>query len=183
MALWAVNTLDKEGAHADVIVQAVKDKESSVRLTAIGILREYGSKNPGTALPPLLAAAKQKEDGGMRESALEGLGYFKLDPAVVLPILRSALDSDTWQVEFAAIRVAPKLGPAGKDLVGSLIELLKKSDNNAEKLEIVQALGEIGPAAKEAIPALTKALGRSQQAGGSPPLNDAVSNAIKKINK
>jgi RNA polymerase sigma factor (sigma-70 family) len=183
LALWALAILDKDGTHVSVIVEAAKDKRSSVRLTAIGILGEYGSKNPKTALPPLLAAAKQKEDGEMRESALEGLRHFKLDPAVVLPLLESALKDDNSRISKPAVMVVLELGPDAKGLVVNLIELLKRSEDPEERIITMRALGSIGPAAKDAIPALTKALQVNQQTGGSVQMRQEIEKAMLKINK
>jgi RNA polymerase sigma factor (sigma-70 family) len=183
LALWALATLDKDGTHASVIVQATKDKESSVRMTAIGILGEYGSKNPDAALPPLLAAAKQKDNWEIQECALRGLREFKPDPAVVLPIVQEALNTDNENVRHAAIGVVGRLGPDAKHFVGKLIELLKKWDNNAEQLAIVQALGEIGPAAKEAVPALIRVREEVEKVRGGGPLYGAINKALEKIQK
>jgi RNA polymerase sigma factor (sigma-70 family) len=182
LALWALARLDQDGTHASVIVQATKDKESNVRLTAIGILGEYGSKNPSAALPPLLAAAKQKVDWEIRESALQGLREFKLDPAVVLPILESALTDENSRIRKPAVMIVEKFGPKAKDLVGHLIDLLRSEDPE-EKLMTVRSLGAIGSAAKEAVPALSKVLHATRLAGGPTQLIVETEKVMAKINK
>ena len=69
------------------------------------------------------------------------------------------------------------MGPAAKEAVPVMIERLKKLGLPAERIAIIEGLGDIGPTAKEAVPHLqviaNNTLGMERQ---------AALTAIRKIN-
>ena len=76
----------------------------------------------------------------------------------------------------SARRAAIALGKIGPDAVPALIEALKDKDKEVHRLA-VYALGQIGPAAKDAVPAL-KALSETE-----PSVRRSVAKALKQIEK
>lgn len=87
-------------------------------------------------------------------SALEGLG----PPAEEeLPALKDLIASPDGEVAFWAITLLGRLEAKAAPAVPELIEALQTSPDLFVRQKAAWALGEIGPAAKEALPALEAA--------------------------
>lgn len=71
------------------------------------------------------------------------------------PILCRLLASQDKAVASDAARA---LGYIGKDATPEVVKMLKKLEQEAELINAVRALGQIGPGAKEAAPALAAAM-------------------------
>lgn len=79
-------------------------------------------------------------------------------PSAILPTLQRGLKDKNAEVRAAACRVIGLLGAKGKAAVTTLIDTLKDKELLVVMNAIV-ALGEIGPAAREAAPALLRLTG------------------------
>src|SRR5262249_20777303 len=88
------------------------------------------------------------------------------DPAAV-PVLVELLRDDHWEVRSSAAMVLARLGPASKPAIPLLIEIVQTESGTgwkrAAKADAVEALGAIGPEAREAAPALAPLLHQPDQ--------------------
>jgi HEAT repeat protein len=123
------------------------DLDGVVRSQAAGALAEMapGSKN---AIPALLKILRSNESGYQARAA-EGLAKFG---AEVVPTLIQLVPQP------GAVKALGLIGPAAKDAVPALTDMLKDRKNPWAIQNAVDALGRIGPAAKDAVPALTELL-------------------------
>jgi HEAT repeat protein len=121
------------------------------RVIAAGALAEIDPKNPN--IVPALGLALGDDMREVRASAAAALGRLGPGAKAALPALKKALNSQEEGQEDL-IKVLVQIGPAA---LPTLIELLE-----AEKPEIrcqaAAILGNMGPAARVAVPALRKAL-------------------------
>jgi len=139
-----------------VLAQALKDPDNNVRRNAVRplrrvVIRDRSSGDPATtkAVVGALADALKDPDAGVRRAAASSLGA--LGPVAVdaLPSLAATtMDSDPT-VRNATIEAMGRMGSAAA--VPVLVQALK--DPRTASLA-VRALGNMGPTAREAIPAL-----------------------------
>jgi HEAT repeat protein len=154
---YAVSGLGRIGAPPERAIPAIvavleKDESRSAALA----LGKFGSQ-AAPAIAPLTKALGYKQSL-TRASAAEALG--KIGPAArsAAPTLRMRLkDEDDYVRGFAARALWEVEGTASPELIDVLIALLK-----TEKIMLaIETLGEIGPRAEKALPAL-EAAGKSE---------------------
>jgi HEAT repeat protein len=133
------------------------------------------------AAVPALIKEMQDEDPRVRRTACYALG--KIGPAAseAIPTLQKNLTSDDKLLKLASIwallRIEVGDQPIQKMAIEPLTKALEESDRDLVKIEAARALGDIGPMAKEAVPALEKQVKESE----SPEVRTAASEALKKI--
>ena len=153
-ALPEIKPVEKEVVAA--LASTLNDKDVYVRTAAAGALGDVGPA-AGSAVPSLLTALKD-EDWGVVQSAAIALGEIGVSEPSVISGLSRALKNRAAHVQMAAAEALGKMPRAAAPAVGNLIAVL--SDNRAVQVarrNAAGALGAIGPAAKEAIPALKEA--------------------------
>ena len=135
-----------------------------------------------------LADQLKSPDAAVRARAAIALD--QLGPAAkpAIPALTTALADRNLNVRYWSAKVLRGFGPEAKGAVTALIAALKTFPGGSPALDgperyypdvrslAADALGAIGPAAKEAIPALKEAM-----ADKSPDVRDSATQAIKKI--
>jgi len=161
-----------------VLTKALRDPQNSV--AAARCLEEIGPKAK-QALVPLIAAMKEKgpppqlewlqalaalrpgdrlniglsrKENRLAEQAIRALGAIGPDAAPAVPALTEALGNADASVRIAAAAALWKIGNRSQTALAILTESVHGPRGN----EAAQGLGEIGPAAREAIPVLTAAL-------------------------
>lgn len=103
----------------------------------------------------VLRGALNDDDARVRLYAAEALWLIHRDAGLVVPILIDGLkEKDSAQ---QALMLVQELGPAAKDAVPALIDLVRGPDENLAA-QAASSLGRIGPEAKAAIPALIEIL-------------------------
>jgi len=134
------------------LMKMMKDHVMIVRMAAAVGLGGIGPK--ANEAIPLLAEAleSQDEDHNVKYRAAKALG--DIGPEAV-PALTKAVKNNQYFVRRISARALGNTGVAAA--VWPLIEALQDNDRNVRSIS-AQMLGEIGSNAKEAIPALTKAL-------------------------
>ncbi|NQT90763.1 MAG: HEAT repeat domain-containing protein, partial [Candidatus Omnitrophica bacterium] len=144
-----VGTAEKETVKK--LIEALKDKNDDVRRSAAEALGEIGS-DAKSAISALTEALKD-ENGDVRVYAAEALGEIGPAAKSAIPALTEALKDEGMYVRFSAAEALSKI----KSTISPLIEALKDKDWIVRVL-VAQTLGEMGPEAKDAIPALTEVL-------------------------
>jgi HEAT repeat protein len=170
IALCLSGSAARADAVDDLIAQ-LKDRDSDMRRGAAKRLAEMGA-DAKKAGPALVAAVKNDRDLFVRRFAAQALGAVGADPKTAVPPLAALLKEDSKELTEAAIT---SLGKMGADGVSALVEVVKKKDTSKKdknpkkgpvtpdrsaflRAKAVAALGEIGPEAKAAVPALIDAL-------------------------
>jgi len=139
-----------------VLAQALKDPDNNVRRNAVRplrrvVIRDRSSSDPATtrAVVTALVDALTDPDGAVRRATASSLGAIGPEAVDAIPALAAtAMDSDP-SVRNATIEALGRMGsPAA---VPVLVQALK--DPETASLA-VRALGNMGPTARGAIPAL-----------------------------
>jgi serine/threonine protein kinase/HEAT repeat protein/Tfp pilus assembly protein PilZ len=174
---WAAAALGGIGPEAREaipdLVGALKDESRFVRAAAAAALGAMGPSAKDVV--PDLVGALRDENANVRWRAAAALGEIGPEARAAIPALLSALEdrdvSTTDAVALALEKVIGKPEPSpqprpeppipeapGTADLGSLILSLTTDDDQSVRWRAAAALGDMGPAAKEAIPALTGAL-------------------------
>ncbi len=128
----------------------LESEDFRVAYEALYAMEALGPDKPGVV--PLLAKAVTHRDPGIRGNALNVLARFGKSAKAAVPAVQAAThDTDT----LVRIDAARALWAMAKDLaaIPVLIDVLKHADES-HRLLAAEALGKIGPAAKEALPDL-----------------------------
>jgi HEAT repeat protein len=140
---------------ADEWIKQLKDKDPEVRRGAAKSLGEAPGPDPKPAVEALTLALKDR-DLFVRRFAAQSLGEIGPNAKAAAPALVATLDDPKREVAEAA---AAALGRLGSAAVEPLIKVVKEGNQDiAVRRKAVEALGNIGPDAKAALPVLTEAL-------------------------
>ncbi len=90
-----------------------------------------------------------------RQRALEGLAFLGPQAKAALPKVEALMDDPTKSVQHTAARTHWKITGDVDRAVSCLIELIPTMEHGTDAMDII---GEMGPEAKAAVPALIKAL-------------------------
>jgi HEAT repeat protein len=152
--LKAIDELGSQGGKAAEAVapltELLKDKSAAVRAHAARSLGEIGAPSKSAAAE--LASLLQDPDETVRRQTVQALRAIRPGPQVMLPLLTKLLEDSDPGVQMRILNAIAEAGPAA---VPGLIEALK-NDKTAYWACIV--LRDIGPAAKDAAPALAEKL-------------------------
>lgn len=196
---------DQPDAAVPALVACLADPEPQVRMNAIGGLAQLGPKAQA-ALPALkelladnapavsarapraivtidpekgpatLVAALKDKNPLVRAAVAEGLGEMPRSEESVAALAGALKDRDR-EVRYRAVRSLVRMGMAAKPAVADLTLVLTGDNNYLIRTAAAEALGQIGPDAAAATPALVAALG-DWNAG----VRRAAETAIAKIN-
>jgi hypothetical protein len=155
------------------LIAAVSDSSPMVRSSAAAALAQVGPRNFAAAIPAL-AKALSDPDPEVRGLAAIALGSMGPKAAPAVPELIRALKDPVDYVRAPAADALGAIGPRASAAVEPLAERLLTRDQGFVLNSIAYALGDIGSAAKTALPALRQALAE-QLVGG------AAQEAILKI--
>jgi HEAT repeat protein len=131
--------------------------DEDLRVRALQMLRELGSG--GKAAVPSLTALLQDEevDGRWHRRAAETLGCLELNTPEALAALRKATQDRDTGLRVAAAQALGRLGHR-REAVALLLEALQHGGDRSHSID---ALAEIGPPAKAALPELRKLMRNS----------------------
>ncbi|MBI2192185.1 MAG: HEAT repeat domain-containing protein [Planctomycetes bacterium] len=144
-----------------MLMDAMGDENEDVRRMAIDSLILLGT-NPKEMLPKLKQIVTTDKNGTVRVGAIEAMVKLAAADPETIGTLRGALkDQDLVVAKTAAIRLLSQKEQAAGD-VAAIVEVLKKqvqfeTEKKApgESMSIAWGLGELGPKASAALPALT----------------------------
>jgi len=152
--LRAIGSFGEDGAPAaNVMVVALADPDAQVRAAAAWALSQTGA--PVAAAVPALA--KALSDSSPRVRSLAAIALEAMGPAAVpaLPELVRALGDPVDYVRVPAATALGAMGTAARGAVHPLAERLLVRDEEVMVLRsVADALGDIGPDARDALPAL-----------------------------
>ena len=145
------------GAHGEKAAEAVgpltellKDNSAKVRAHAACALGEIGA--PAKPAVPALAELLKDPDETVRRQAVKAVMHIHPGPQVTIPLCVKLLEDSDPGVR---VRVLNAVAEAGPKAVPGLIAALK---NDKAAYWACLVLREIGPAAKDAVPALAEKL-------------------------
>jgi outer membrane protein assembly factor BamB/HEAT repeat protein len=158
-----VLTTDKDLRTAvPALVKALGKDNWVEQTTAAEALRKLGpkAKAAGPDLTALATKAIQSHDWTLAGVVIETLGA--VDAASVkngCPALGAALHDPDAQVQRNALEAVRHLGPVVSALVGDVAGLMGSQNEEVARVANL-ALGSIGPAAQDSVPALVEAVGK-----------------------
>jgi HEAT repeat protein len=160
--------------------KAIESNDAEVRMSAIVALRlQMMTPHQSTALELLAEIIASHNDPATRASAAEGIGYAGLmqipDPSAAVTLSKALQDPDDDVQAMAAVGLVRLKAWRGKNIIEPLIRALD-SRNPEARMFAVEALGQIGPAAEKAIPALVATMERQEAF-----LADEAAEALGKI--
>ena len=133
--------------YLEIIKEALKDKDTKVRMNAASALGEIGDKS---AIPLLKEALKDKSESVKIYAAM---ALYRIGDKSAIPLLKESLKDKDMKARMYAAMALGKIGD--KSAIPLLKEALKDKDT-VVRMYAARALGEIGD--KSAIPLLKEAL-------------------------
>jgi HEAT repeat protein len=153
--LLAVRVLGELGRDAEdavpALIQRLDDPDLRVRASTLSAL--IAANAPMKNIEPRLHTAIKDPSPVVRAAALEAIGKLGEDGRSLQPAVVSALRDRDETIQRAALKV---VGPAFPDAVQPTVALLAIAP---VRIAAIDALGRIGPAAKDATPALATIIG------------------------
>lgn len=140
----------KAASAAPALIKALKDKSASVRAHAARALGMLGDKQ--SSIIDGLASLITDPDAQVRRSAIGAIARLDPGPDVAIPLMVKVLDDADPAVKLPALQT---LAEGGAYVVPALVEAL---DHPQGRYWATLVLAEVGPPAKDAVPALTKLL-------------------------
>jgi HEAT repeat protein len=179
-AAFGLGRIGPEAATAvpDLAQVLATDSDAAVRKEAARAFALLGL-DAKAAIPALAKALREDKSEEVRQHAALALGKMRGEEVhAVAPAMIEAMkkDSDKGVRIFIVHALGNSLGPTLRDFVKDLAEQLPKEKEGDVRLAIVQELGALGPNAKEALPALQRAVTDVQIT-----VRDAAKQAVKKV--
>lgn len=153
-----------------VVSQALKSDNPHVNIGGVIALWVIGTP----AIPELVKAIDHPNPE-VRCKAIQAIGHLGVNADSAVPALVRRVNDTEPRVQKYAMEVLPKMGIRAKLAVDALVGVLQNASDPELRVCAAKALGEIGPDASAAVPAL-KALAK-----GPEPLRTAVQTALKRI--
>jgi HEAT repeat protein len=161
------------------LIECLRDEDDENRTWAAITLGEIGP-DAVAAVGALLASVRDEEHPVVIPSAIQALGQIGPVARPALPVLAPMVIDPEHRNHIMAIRAFWRIGPRGQAetsiVVPRLIARLSTSKHPRERAWVAEILSEIGPAAREAIPALSAAAQDPEQ-----QVRYAASNALRAL--
>jgi HEAT repeat protein len=184
-ALLGLSLIGTDAKPAEpALAEAVMQEKQPSRFVLAG--QTLGKLDPEAAADTLTKVLRDRSDASRQSWALSVLLDLAPECQAALPALAEIAHNpaEDARLRVAAVRVLWRLHQPAEPLVASLCDTLAAQDTPAG-VQALEALGEMGPAAKPAVPALVKILARpSLPAVGlpyGPPHRMAVVGTLGKI--
>jgi len=179
-AAYALNKIGPDAKEATpTLLEVIKDDDELVRALALSTLTQVGMEND--ILLNVLIAAVQNESGLVKDIAAESLVNMGGDAVPALGKLLKNKSADRLAKQTAAtlignINQADELGSeAVRSIIPILTETLDDGDSGV-RTAAARALGDFGPLADVAIPALSRSL-----SGANDSLTQSIIGSLLKI--
>jgi HEAT repeat protein len=141
---------DKASAAVEPLTKLLHDNSGKVRAHAVRSLGQIGpaAKPAATAISNLL----KDSDATVRRQAVTALGGIRPGPDVMVPLVVKLLQDSDPAVQMRILQTVSEAGPA------AMPGLLKALQNEKAAYWACLVLRDMGPAGKEAVPALAEKL-------------------------
>lgn len=155
----AENALKKfgEAAVPEVLVK-LKDPDEFVRLRAVSVLGGIGP-DAKAALPDI-EAAKADSSEFVRNAAVEAEFRIRVEAKSLIPLFKEKDE----EKRMYAVKACGYLGPHAKPVLAELCQVLRTDKSKEIRREAARSIARMGREARDAIPALTAALGDADDA-------------------
>jgi len=157
---FAASALGSIGLPARAAVSALRpglrDPRQSVRWRTIEALGKIGGEAEATV--PALVSALESPDAYVRAGAVCALRDLGPQARAALPALAAATHDESFGVRAVAVQALVSVGGGDTGSVTALTEAMRGSTDGDYRWKAARALGQIGPAAVAAAPALVQAL-------------------------
>ena len=179
-AAYALNKIGPDAkAATPTLLEVVKDDDELVRALALSTLTQVGVKND--ILLNVLIAAVQNESGLVKDIAAESLVNIGGDAVPALGNLLKNKSADKLAKQTAATLIGNinQADELGNEAVRSIIPILTETLNDGDsgvRTAAAKSLGDFGPLADVAIPALSRAL-----SGADDNLTQSIIGSLLKI--
>ena len=179
-AAYALNEMGTEAkAATPTLLEVIKDDDELVRALALSALTQVGVESD--ILLNVLVASIQNESGLVQDVAAESLVNIGGDavPALGKLLKNDAVDDLTKATVAKLIGNINKADEVGSDTAHSIVPILAETledDDSNVRIAAAEALGDFGPLADVAIPALSRSL-----SGADKNLTQSVISSLLKI--
>lgn len=179
-AAYALNEIGADAEEATpTLLEVIKDDDELVRALALSTLTQVGIEND--ILLNVLVASIQNESGLVQDIAAESLVNIGGDavPALGGLLKNDAVDDLTKTTVARLIGNINQADDIGADTVRSIVPILAETledDDSGVRIAAAEALGDFGPLADVAIPALSRSL-----TGADKNLTQSVISSLLKI--
>jgi len=157
LKMQAAYTLSQRGLRESevlpIFISNLKNQVASVRRQSAEAIARYGVK-ASKATPDLIVALDDADDSVCAQ-ALNALRVVGADAKSLFPAMVKVLKRKDTTLHAAASQTIYQVGP---DAVGEIVALLKTEDAPGVRLACMQTLAMVGPAAKDAVGVMMKAL-------------------------
>ncbi len=161
--IGAIDGLARNGAAAvGELADALNDESPQIRRAAAAALGSVGRRYHPAVTPPAeavtaLIPSLHDEDPDVRNQAVTSLGLIGSDAGEATVPLSQLLADEGYQLRLAIIDTLTNIGPAAKDAIETLADVLL--DNETDAFERLQAAGALGSIRhRSAAPALLASL-------------------------
>lgn len=148
------------------LIDALWDKDDDVRIWAAIALGQIGP-DAVSAVEPLVALLRDEQHPQVISCAVRSLGEIGPGARPALPVLAAMVQNPGYSARVFATQAFWRVGLKGRAeasiVVPVLIDQLVTSKHTRMREWVTEILSEIGPAAQEAIPALSTAAGDPDQ--------------------
>jgi len=151
------------------LIDALRDKDDDVRIWAAITLGQIGP-DAVSAVEPLVALLRDEQHPQVISCAVRSLGEIGPGAKAALPVLAAMVQNPGFTARVFATQAFWRVGPKGRAeasiVVPILIDQFVTSKDTRMREWVTEILCEIGPAAQEAVPALSSAAGDPDQRVG-----------------
>ena len=170
VSLYTLNRLGADGRAAiPSLVRLLADPDDAIRRDSAEVLR---AAEAHTAIPALTRALKDRDAGVRWPRPRRWLTWVAAE-STILPVVMAELEKDDPDILRTAVFVVRVLGPQAS-MPSRHSSGLASRDDPELTIRVATALAAIGPAAKDAIPALKKRLADDKHRGHEIGLDIAI---------
>jgi HEAT repeat protein len=166
------------------LVEATRAKDSDLAGQAARALGRICGHDPDdTVVSAIMAVLMDKDRGDVRVWAADALTRFGPKAKKTIPDLLAELQKAEGLPPLTCLYVLFEIAPTDERVISALIAQLEDGKPIDDRRYAAELLGRIGPPAKEAVPALRRAIPKDTDSANNAWLKLTIDQAIGKITK